>query len=340
VAFEALHAGFETGNLVLVRRIGAGGMGTVWLAEHRTLRTHVAVKFVTDEVLLDDAIALERFAREAEILARLKNPHIVQVFDRAMTNSGVPYLVMDLLEGETFSRHIARHGSASISIVRRVVEHVGRALTKAHLLGIVHRDIKPDNIFLALTDDELVCKVFDFGVAKEHREARSDALTGSGAMVGTPSYMSPEQFADSGAVDEYVDLWSLAVVAYIGLTGSRPFTGRDLVELCRNVLRGSYVPPSRREGSRPDPAPECIDAWFQKAFAPQRQDRFASAEEMVAAFVNSLGDLRTEEPDLDSIDHAIPRASGRGLRDGAKNSGSGSRAPTSSKAVPRVPMTA
>ncbi|MBM4374384.1 MAG: serine/threonine protein kinase [Deltaproteobacteria bacterium] len=173
MAFEELRVGFETGNLVLLRRIGAGAMGTVWLAEHRTLRTRVAVKFVTEELLLGDPVALERFAREAEILARLKSPHIVQVLDRAMTNSGVPYLVMELLEGETLSRHLARRGPTSLAIVRRVVEHVAKALTKAHALGVVHRDIKPDNIFLARTDEGLVCKVVSASARQASSQGRS-----------------------------------------------------------------------------------------------------------------------------------------------------------------------
>ncbi|MBM4357809.1 MAG: serine/threonine protein kinase, partial [Deltaproteobacteria bacterium] len=318
---EELKAGFETGNLRLVRRIGAGGMGTVWLAEHLTLRTRVAVKFLTDPALYSDAIGLERFAREAEVLARIKSPYIVQVLDRAMTNSGVPYLVLELLEGETLSKHIARNGGASLEVTRRVVEHVGKALAKAHALGVVHRDVKPDNIYLATADDGLVCKVFDFGVAKEHGGGAGDPLTGSGSMVGTPSYMSPEQFADSGVVDHHVDLWSLAVVAYIALTGSRPFTGSDLVELCRNVLRGRYIPPSQREGARVDPVPGRVDAWFQRAFAPHRAQRFSSATEMVDAFLDALGDVGSGEPLSDELADMLLASSLPGLPEPARSSG-------------------
>ncbi len=293
---DELRAGFETGNLKLVRCLGHGGMGTVWLAEHKTLRIRVAVKFVTDTTLTTDAFAVERFAREAELLARVKSPHIVQILDRSMTNSGTPYLIMELLEGETLSRHIARNGGASLELVRRMVEQVGDALSTAHALGVIHRDVKPENIFVARTKEVLSCKLFDFGVAKEHMHERLAAITENGSMVGTPSFMSPEQFAGSGVVDAHVDMWGLAVVTYICLTGTRPFAGRDLVELCRNVLKSNYAPPSQHAATAANGTSSLVDAWFKKAFAPRRENRFQEAATMVSSFLAALADEGTGAP--------------------------------------------
>lgn len=295
--FAELEPGTVTGNLRLVRRIGAGAMGSVWLAEHLTLGTNVAVKFIGDASMIGDEVTLSRFMQEAALVAKLKSPYIVQVLDRAATQLGVPYIVMELVDGELLGRHLARRGSASLEVTRRVVDHVGRALTKAHALGIVHRDIKPENIFVALTDEGVCCKLFDFGIAKQQFGERGEALTGSGSMVGTPNYMSPEQFADSSSVDHDADLWSFAVVAYYCLVGKRPFTGIDLVGLCANILRGSFAPPSDVD---PEVTPE-LDAWFARAFRVTKTERFASAEEMRAAFIAALGDRGTAEPHAEEV---------------------------------------
>jgi serine/threonine protein kinase len=254
---EELRPGFETGNVRLIRRIGAGAMGSVWMAQHLTLSTRVAVKFVSSEE--SEPVTLARFAREASTIAQLKSPYVVQVYDRAATVGGSPYMVMELLEGETLGKYLSRRKRASFAIARRVVEHVGKALAKAHGLGVVHRDIKSDNIFLTRGDEgALVCKVLDFGIAK--LDLPKGGLTSTGSMVGTPAFMSPEQFADSSSVDEHADLWALGVVAYLCFTGERPFRGSDMAELCSNIAKGRFT----RVGALREELPNALDDWFAR----------------------------------------------------------------------------
>jgi len=192
-------------NVRLVRVLGQGGMGSIWVADHLTLQTQVAVKFMTAEVAKNPDGAA-RFTREASAAAQIKSPHVVQTFDHGLTDEGVPFIVMELLEGEDLSRRIQHDGKMSPEHVAPIVSQVSKALYRAHALGIVHRDIKPENIFLSDVDDELLVKVLDFGIAKRSKEV-GFSMTSTGAMVGTPYYMSPEQVMSAKNVDLRSDLW-------------------------------------------------------------------------------------------------------------------------------------
>src|SRR5579859_5297092 len=155
-----------TATIRLLRRLGAGGMGSVWVAEHLSLRTQVVVKFMAIE-LAASADAVERFSREAAAAAQVKSPHVVQMHDHGVTPSGVPFIVMELLEGHDLGKHLAARGRLSIGETAEIVGQVCKALARAHERGIVHRDIKPDNIFLcANPDGEIFVKLLDFGIAK------------------------------------------------------------------------------------------------------------------------------------------------------------------------------
>jgi serine/threonine protein kinase len=312
---EELKPGFTTGNVRLVRRIGAGAMGAVWLADHLTLGTQVAVKFIS---MASDDVVMSRFRQEAAVVAKLKSPYIVQVLDRAATSTGTPYMVLELVEGETLGQHLQRNKSASFELTRRVVDHVGRALSKAHTAKVIHRDIKPENIFIGVNEEGVTCKLFDFGIAKQQFGDRGEALTTNGSMVGTPGYMSPEQFADSSTVDEHADMWSFAVVAYHCLIGRRPFAGIDLVELVSNILRGNHIPPSQHR----DDIPLELDEWFARAFRPTRDERFPDAAAMSTAFLKAFGDLGRDEPKSDEVENTL--LSGREPRgEAAETTGSG-----------------
>ena len=272
-----------TPTLRLVRHLDGGGMGQVWIAEHLTLRAYVAVKFMTASVM-DVRGASDRFAREARAAAQIRSPHVVQVFDHGLTGDGMPYIVMELLDGEDLARRLGRLGSLDARSTAIVLRQVGRALEKAHALGIVHRDVKPGNVFLVDAGGDLLAKVLDFGIAKQF-EPLARSVTTTGVIVGSPAYMSPEQILDPRGVDFRSDLWALAVVAYECLTGRQPFQADTVGALCIAIERAAFRPPS---GLRPELAP-AIDGWFQRAFARDPRQRFASAREMGDAFAAAAG---------------------------------------------------
>lgn len=286
-------------SLRLERLVGRGAMGTVWTAEHLGLRSTVAVKFMA-QAMMDDPVSLMRFQQEAKAAAEIRSPHVVRVFDHGATEEGVPYIVMELLDGESLDRRMKRLGRLPLPEVATIVRQSARALAKAHERGIVHRDIKPGNIFVS-SDDELFVKVVDFGVAKFSGQEAIE-MTAQGNMVGTPAYMSPEQLFHGRALDHRGDLWSLAVVAYQATTGDRPFDGLTLGELCISIKRGEYVAPSRLRSD----LPAAVDVWFARAFASDVEARFASARELAQAFDEALGNpvLLSSTPSLD-----VPRPS-------------------------------
>src|SRR5262245_25324174 len=222
--------GLVAGKYQLVRLIGRGGMGSVWEARHATLGTSSAIKFIEAEYA-DSQEARRRFDREAKAAATIQSKHAIQIFDHGVTEDGRPYIVMELLQGEPLDKTIDRH-PISLQETAKIIQQVCRGLQRAHERGIVHRDLKPENIFLVKTpeDDEAVAKVLDFGIAKTQgaTNASGGGLTGStktGAVLGTPFYMAPEQARGLRNVDHRADLWSLGVIAFKCLTGKLPFDG-------------------------------------------------------------------------------------------------------------------
>ena len=203
----------------LVRELGRGGMGSVWLAQHTELGTPCAVKFI-DNAAATSPEMRERFAREARAAAQLRSPHVVQIFDHGIFE-GIPYIAMELLEGEDLGKRLGRVGRMRPEEVVAILAPVARALGKAHTLGIVHRDLKPENIFLVRDDERELVKILDFGIAKVNTNAlEREASTRTGALLGTPYYMSPEQAQGTKKVDHRSDVWSVGVIALEALTGT------------------------------------------------------------------------------------------------------------------------
>lgn len=268
-----------TPTLRLSRLLGKGGMGSVWLADHTTLGTQVAIKFMA-LANLDDETLLQRFRTEAKAAAQIKHPHVAQVFDHGVTEDGIPYIVMEYLEGEDLKHAIRRSGPLPIAEVARIVTQAAKALGRAHSLGIVHRDIKPDNIFLCNIDGEVFVKLLDFGVAKIDQGSTMDGATTTGSMMGTPLYMSPEQLLSARTVNFKSDLWSLAVVTYFALTGRVPFGGETIGSLSVSVHMGVFPAPSTL---RPG-LPPAVDAWFVRMLKKDPSERYDSAKEMADAF--------------------------------------------------------
>lgn len=267
-----------TACLRLVRALGEGGMGRVWVAEHTTLATEVAVKLLNPDLAQDEQW-LVRFRREAQAIARIDSAHVVRVFDHGISADNIPYIVMELLRGEDLRKRIERSRGLPLDEVVLILSQASKALARAHELQIVHRDIKPENIFLTQEGAESFVKVLDFGIAK--RVAHPDMeVTDHQSVFGTPYYMSPEQAMSTANVDHRADLWALAVVTYQMLTGERPFVGGTPGAVYVQINAGTYGRPST---FRPE-LPVAVDEWFKVALNRDLEARFSSALEMAEAF--------------------------------------------------------
>ncbi len=269
----------------LVREVGRGSMGKVWLAMHLTLGVRCAVKFMTSEAMGHPDYAA-RFALEARAIAHLNSPNVVRVLDYDV-DEGVPFIAMEWLQGEDLGARIRRAGRLDPAVTHRVLSQVARGLEKAHAAGIVHRDLKPENIFLAQEDEGEIAKLLDFGVATRMSFGPgADAARASraGELVGTPAYMSPEQVAGV-EVDHRTDLWSLAVVAFECLTGQLPFQSDSLAGLFAEIQGAPLPVPSRVDPSCP---PE-LDRWWARAASRSLPARFASAPALAHGLALALG---------------------------------------------------
>jgi serine/threonine protein kinase len=279
----------------LVRPLSTGGMGSVWLAEHIGLKTRVVVKFMLGE-LGSSETAKNRFKREAEAAAKVRSPHVVTIHDHGYTDDGVAFIVMEHLEGRDLGAELTERGKLDPRTVAVIVTQVAKALSRVHAAGLLHRDIKPDNIFLVSGDgdDEIFVKLLDFGIAKSHsaeaRESTLDGETKTGQVVGTPFYMSPEQVTAQKNIDHRSDLWALGVVAYEALTGVRPFDGPSFGALAVKIATGDPVKPTE---SNPD-LPPAMDTWFAKACAREPAARYGSAKELAEGLRIALGETVPE----------------------------------------------
>jgi serine/threonine protein kinase len=297
----------ETGVMVtpvvrLSRQLGAGGMGSIWLADHLSLHAPVVVKFMTAE-LLANADAVRRFQREAMAAAQLRSPHVVQVFDHGVSD-GIPYIVMELLDGRDLGALIEERHRLTPAELEGIVAQVCKALAKAHGKGIIHRDIKPQNIFLCTTDgDETFVKLLDFGIAKTDAQSASGVATRTGAILGTPLYMSPEQIAGGKTVDARADIWAMGVVVFEALTGTKPFLADDFGALVL-LLHTGQTP---RLTALVPTLPPAIDEWFARACHRDVAQRFATIAEMLGALRTALG-LRSGSGPAVGLSPSAPEA--------------------------------
>jgi beta-lactam-binding protein with PASTA domain/predicted Ser/Thr protein kinase len=256
------------GRYRIVRKLGAGGMANVYLAEDQELGRRVAIKILNDRHANDDQF-VERFRREAKNAAALSHPNIVSIYDRGEAE-GTYYIAMEYLDGRSLKELIVGRGPAPVKVAVEYARQILSALRFAHRHGIVHRDIKPHNV---LVDGEGRVKVTDFGIAR----AGASQMTEAGSIVGTAQYLSPEQ-ARGANVDQRSDLYSLGVVLYELLTGEAPFEGDTPVEIAMKHLSAVPDPPSSH---RPD-LPRELDLVVMRALAKDPDDRYQSAEEMEA----------------------------------------------------------
>ncbi|HTQ43545.1 MAG TPA: protein kinase [Polyangiaceae bacterium] len=242
----------------LDRLLGEGGFAVVWAATHAVTRRRVALKLLKESYAADPLVR-QRFGREARAASAVRHPNVIAIQDVFEEEGGRPVMVMDLLEGETLGERIRRAGALPLEETAAILLPVVSAVECAHSLGIVHRDLKPDNIFLATdpatADAPVVVKVLDFGIAKltarEGDAARSGGLTRTGALLGTPFYMSPEQIFGDGEVDARSDVWSLGVILYECLAGVRPTQADSFGQVIRIIASDAIVPLEQRKPELP-----------------------------------------------------------------------------------------
>lgn len=276
----------EVGRIVdgkyrLTRLIGRGGMGSVWEGIHTTLGTRFALKYI-DVAFAGRKDVQARFANEALAAARLKSKHIVEVYDHGIDEHGCPYIVMEFLSGEPLDARLARDGVMTLTEAAEVVVQVSKALSRAHAASIVHRDLKPENLFLVWDDEDqkTVVKVVDFGIAKFSDGTGLDSATRTGAVLGTPHFMSPEQARGLKSVDHAADIWSLAVITYRAVTGRAPFDGEAVGDLLVKICTVEPVPPSEFVE-----VPAGFDVWIARSLAKEPKDRFPSVAAQAEALV-------------------------------------------------------
>ena len=290
----------EFGSYRLVKLLGRGGMGEVWRAEHHLLARPAAIKLIRAEKLgsvgqeMDGGEArratLRRFAREAQATALLHSAHTIQLYDFGVSDVGVFYYVMELLDGFDLDTLVDRFGPLPWSRAVHLLRQVCDSLAEAHLQGLIHRDIKPANIYVCRygRDADFV-KVLDFGLVKSHREneAPDASATGHGEFMGTPSCMAPEQVVTDRPVDGRADIYALGCVAYWLLTGKDVFDGSTAFEVMAHHLHTLPAPPSKRTDQ---PVPPALDAVILACLEKNPSSRPQTADELARELERCAGD--------------------------------------------------
>jgi len=265
----------------IIDRRASGAMGQVYQAAHTRMASVFAVKVLFGDLAYDEEMRT-RFAREAEIASFLQSRHIVRVVDFSQSDQGLLYLAMEYLDGDSLTDVIQRHGRIEASRALHIARQIARGLSHAHERGVVHRDLKSDNVILVREDDEDdIAKILDFGVARIRSDVR---LTQAGAIVGTPAYMAPEQIM-SGEIDARADQYALGVTLYEMLTGQLPYEFSNLMSLVQMQKTAARKPIAAFLPATP--YVQAVDALVSRLLSVRAEDRFASTRDVVAA-INSL----------------------------------------------------
>ena len=289
------------GKYRLGRLIGEGGMGAVYEAEHTGLGIKVAVKLL-NEIFTSDHKALSRFDREARASAAIRHPHVVEVTDTGKDDDGVPFIVMELLEGESLSALLRREKVLTPTLAVRIVVQILKGLGAAHAKQVIHRDLKPGNILLALNDEGYLVKILDFGISKFKSHMVQD-VTAAGAVVGTPRFMAPEQAIGQPDLDPRVDIYAVGVLLFRMVTGKLPFTSRTHEGVIQQILEGVKTRPRQ---IRPE-LPEALEDVILKAMEPNRERRFPDARAFIEALCVAMPDMSaTTQFTLPGVSDAIP----------------------------------
>ena len=275
------------GRYKVIQQLGEGGMGQVYLAEHVRMKRKSAIK-VMRRALVHEPEALQRFTREAENASKISHPNVASIFDFGETDEGLVYLAMEFIEGEALSALLKREVALHPVVAADIIAQASDALNAAHALGILHRDIKPDNIMVSKRPDgTFVVKLVDFGIART-MERGTQQVTRTGYAVGTPEYMSPEQLSGD-MLDARSDQYSLALVAFIALTGHEAFPNSSSKE---SLIARLTSRPRRLDEVRDDlDWPNSLQRVFDQALAPEPSDRFPSVAEFGVALANAVEEM-------------------------------------------------
>ena len=273
------------GKYHLGRVLGEGGMGAVYEAEHRELGAKVAVKLLS-EASVNNPNSLARFRREAKVMGQIQHENVISVMDAGNDESGIPFLVMELLEGESLAGTLRRERLLSPGLSAWITSEVLAGLGAAHAKNIIHRDLKPGNVFIATqSDGSRRVKILDFGISKLGDLSATLNVTAAGALVGTPNFMSPEQIRAREELDGRVDIYAAGIMLYRMVTGRLPYVGSNAEELYRNIFIAQPPPPTQ---VRPELSAE-LEAVIFKAMHPDRDQRFQTPYEF-----------------RDALQHAVP----------------------------------
>ncbi|HEY0705753.1 MAG TPA: serine/threonine-protein kinase, partial [Polyangia bacterium] len=288
----------------IIRRIGEGGMGAVYEGRHVVLRRQVAVKVLLEK-FVEKTELVARLLQEARLASAIGHENIVDVTDFGTTADGRAFVVMEFLEGEALSALVIREAPLAIERCLRIARQIVSALGAAHGKGIVHRDVKPENVFLLRRGEQDFVKVVDFGVSKAVRSREDGAellrLTRTGMVLGTPLYMSPEQARGNEDVDVRADVWAVGVLLYECLTGEVPFRANNYLGVISQVLTQEIQPPSRL---RPELGiPPAVEAVVMRAMAKDRNERYQD----MATLERDLDRLLAGDPNVGLLEEPTPR---------------------------------
>lgn len=275
--------GTQLGDYIVVARVADGGMGRVYEGRHPQTRQRMAIKVLHPEIAADN-VAVERFKREYETAAELRHPHVVSVHEFGSTPEGSYFMTMEYLYGEELGAAIRRDGPQPMTRVVQTLCQTALALDHAHSFGVVHRDLKPDNIFLCKRDAGDDVRVLDFGSVKLQMET-GPKLTAFGTTLGSPYYMSPEQAMGKTDVDQRTDVFAITAMLHEMLTGKVAFDGENIAAILMMIIRGSPTPVSMLN---PD-VPPGIDAVIEKGTAKDKSQRYGSVSALADATLKALG---------------------------------------------------
>ena len=280
-------------NYEFIKILGSGGMGHVYMAEHVVLKTRVAIKLLKADLI--ETTAFTRFQKEAQATSRLKHANIVSVYDCGLSAQGEPYMVMDLIDGETVEAMLKK-GPLSISASLDIARQICAGMMCAHENGILHRDLKPSNVILQKNQDAPVVKILDFGIAKVLEDSEMGAMkTRTGEVFGTPAYMSPEQVSGE-ALDQRSDIYSVGCILYEMLTGQPPVIGKSAVDIMYKHV--NETPLSLSQVSMGQRFPLRLEKIVARALAKDPQNRYKTMKEMMTSIDNFLaGKSESLEPD-------------------------------------------
>ncbi len=299
------------GKYRLIESIGQGGMGTIFEAEHALIGNRMAVKLL-HEPFAASREPVQRLYREARATGAIGHPNIIQIFDVGETGEGTPFLVMELLKGESLGDHLEVNGPRPLGFVLDVGIQMLSALNAAHTAGIIHRDLKSDNVFLANSeeDEEVRIKLLDFGVSKfTTPDQEGLKLTQTGSVLGTPYYMSPEQASGMKDLDFRLDIYAAGVILYELLTGSVPHRATNYNALLMEIITNDV---SSFAWQRPD-IPPALESAILKAVSRDRRNRWPKALDFMGALVEIRDDLSSTQ--LTNPAHVVQASSGRVSRD-------------------------